>query len=149
MIPDIRVPSSWPRKVKSSILNVISLAHWVIIYTRSMCANSPQGTCPEVLPKAGSGTCPLTNRLKGKLERARTEINLLKEGIRIKDSRMAKLHPRNRPYYTPYERMAILELKSIQGWNNRQTAKVFQVKPDTISNWAKRIDENGADALLK
>ena len=139
-----------PKKVKSSILNVISLAHWAIVYTRSMCANSPQGTCNgSAGRKAENGTCPQTNRLRGKLERTRNEISLLKEEIRIKDARMEKIHPKNRPYYTPYERMAILELKAIHGWNNRQTANVFQVKPDTISSWMKRIDEGGSDALLK
>ena len=88
--------------------------------------------------KAENGTCPLIKRLKGKLERARNEINLLKEEIRIKDARMQKIPPKNRTYYTPYERLNILELKAIHGWNNRQTANVFQVKPDTISSWAKQ-----------
>ena len=81
-VSDMPAPFSWSKHIKSSIMNVISLAHWAIVYTRSMCANSPQGTCPEVLPKAGSGTCPLIKKLRGKLERTRNEITLLKEGCR-------------------------------------------------------------------
>ena len=60
MTPDIRVPAFWSRRVKSSIMNVISLAHWAIVYTRSKCANSP-------LEKV---------RLKGKLEQVMNEIKI-------------------------------------------------------------------------
>ena len=105
------LPISWPEKVKSSILNVISLAHWAIVYTRAKCANSPKGTCTgSARRKPENGTCPLINRLRGKLERAKNEIGLLKEEIRIKDARMKKIHPKNRPFYSPYERMAIRSL---------------------------------------
>ena len=39
-LPDIPLPGSWPKRIKSAILRVISLAHWAIVYTRSMFANS-------------------------------------------------------------------------------------------------------------
>ena len=38
---DIPLPKVWPKQVKSIILNVISLAHWSLIYSRSWAANSP------------------------------------------------------------------------------------------------------------
>lgn len=132
-IPDIATPTSWPEKVRSSILNVISLAHWAIVYTRSMCANSP-------LERV---------RLRGKLERARNEISLLKEEIRIKDARFMRIKPRSRPHYSPLERMAILELKAARGWNNAQAAKAFMIDPDTVYSWSKRIDEYGAHAFIQ
>ena len=132
-ISDITVPASWPGKVKSSILNVISLAHWAIVYTRSRCANSP-------LERV---------RLRGKLEWARNEIGLLKEELRIKDARFMRIKPRNRPHYSPLERLSILELKAARGLNKAQTAKTFMLDPDTIYSWAKRIDEKGTHAFIE
>ena len=35
------LPESWPKRIKGTVLHIISLAHWSIVYTRSMCANSP------------------------------------------------------------------------------------------------------------
>ena len=37
---DIPLPKEWPTMVKSAILQVISLAHYSMTYTRSWCANS-------------------------------------------------------------------------------------------------------------
>jgi len=132
-VPEIRMPESWLEKAKSSILNTISLAHYAIICTRSICANSPLEHV----------------RLRGKLERARNEISLLKEEIRIKDARFMRIKPRNRPHYSPLERMAILELKAARGWNNAQAAKAFMIDPDTIYSWSKRIGEKGKHAFIQ
>jgi hypothetical protein len=46
------------------------------------------------------------------VDRARQEIALLREELRIKDARMASIPPRRRPHYPPKERLAILELKA-------------------------------------
>jgi hypothetical protein len=59
---------------------------------------------------------PLT-RLAAQLQQARAEIALLREELRIKDARMAEIAAHRRPQYTPTERMAILELKAVRGWN--------------------------------
>ena len=37
---DVPLPKSWPANVKSAVLQVISLAHLAIIYSRSWAANS-------------------------------------------------------------------------------------------------------------
>jgi len=89
-IPDFSVTLLLPEKVKSSLLNIISLAHYAIVHTRSVCANSPIATI----------------RLKGKLNRVENEISLLKEEIRIKDARFMRIKPRSRPHYSPLERSA-------------------------------------------
>ena len=39
-LPDIPVPSGWPKNVKSAILHVISLAHFAIVAARGWAANS-------------------------------------------------------------------------------------------------------------
>ena len=69
--------------------------------------------------------------------------------IRIKDARMALISPHRRPYYTPTERMAILELRVARGWSRQQTADVFLVTAATIASWMKRVDEKGPDALVQ
>ena len=51
-------------------------------------------------------------RLQAELERARTEIALLREELRIKDGRWERSRSRRRPHYTPIQRMRILQLRA-------------------------------------
>src|SRR5262249_17949111 len=55
------------------------------------------------------------------------EVALLREEIRIKDARMARIPPGRRPHYQPVERLAILELRAARSWSLAQTSTVFQV----------------------
>ena len=120
------LPECWPTLVRRTMLHVCSLAHWAIIYTRSMCADSK-------LQRV---------RLSGELDKARNEISLLQEELRIIKTRFAKIPAKHRPYYPPTERMAILELKAMRGWNLTQTAQHFMVEKETIAEWIKRIEDN-------
>jgi len=129
----ILLPDGWPKTVKSALLHVISLAHWAVIYSRSWAANSPIERV----------------RLAGRLERAENEIALLREEIRIKNARMIKIPAKNRPFYPPLERLAILELRAARGWSLAQTARIFLLDPETVSSWIKRIDEQGEKALVR
>ena len=54
---------------------MISLAQFTLAYTRGWAANSPNSRI----------------RLKAELDRAQQEITLLREEVRIKDARMARL----------------------------------------------------------
>ena len=74
---------------------------------------------------------------------------LLREELRIKDTRIAQIAPQRRPHYGPHERMAILELRAARGWSLKQTADTFLVTSATIASWLKRIDDQGANALLQ
>jgi len=130
---DIPLPKDWPRGVKSALIHSVSLAHTVITYSRSWCADSP-------LKRV---------QLAGELDQARQEIALLREEIRIKDARMARIPPHHRLFYPPTERMSILALKAARRWNLEQTAQAFLVEPATISSWMKRLDEDGEQALVK
>jgi len=129
----ILLPDGWPETVKSALLHVMSLAHWAIVYSRSSAVNSPIERV----------------RLASRLERAENEIALLKEEIRIKNARMAKSPAKNRPFYPPLERMAILELRAARAWSLAQTARTFLLDPETISSWIRRIDEQGERALVR
>src|SRR5262249_5958280 len=77
------------------------------------------------------------------------EIAMLREEIRVKDARLARIAAPRRPHYVPSERLAILELRAVRGWSLAQTARVFQVTTATIASWSKRLDEVGPTALLR
>jgi predicted RNA polymerase sigma factor len=83
------------------------------------------------------------------LARLETQVALLGEELRIKDARMARIAPRARPHYPPCERLAILMLRAVAGWNAAETARRFLVTATTIASWVKRLDEGGEEALLR
>jgi predicted RNA polymerase sigma factor len=130
---DIPLPKAWPRRVKSAFINAVSQAHAAVTYSRAWCADSPIRRV----------------QLAGQLDQARQEIALLREEVRIKDTRMAKIPPHHRPFFPPIERMAILALKAARGWNLAQTARAFLVEPATVAQWMKRLDEDGPKALVR
>ena len=111
------LPSGWPDSVRSAVICVISLAHYAITYARGWAANSINARV----------------RLAAENDRLKQESQLLREELRIKDARMAKIGPHRRPYYPPTERMAILELKAARAWSLAQAARTFLVEPDTIA----------------
>jgi len=130
---DLQLVKLWPKRIRSAILNAISLAHYSIIYSRSWCANSSIARV----------------QLAGKLDQAQNEISLLKEEIRIKDARTASIPPHHRPFYPPTERFAILELKAAHGWTLAQTARTFLIEPETVATWLRRVNEEGPHSLIR
>ncbi len=130
---DVPLPKNWGPNVKSAVLHVVSLAHMAITYSRSFAANSPIARI----------------RLAASLNRVGERVSVLEEELRIKDARMGRIAPHRRPYYSPTERMAILEVKAARGWSQAETARRFLVKPTTIALWLKRIDERGSAALVQ
>jgi len=131
--PDVPLPKLWPRHVRSAMLHVIALARFAGAHVRGWAAGSLN---PRVY-------------LAAQLDRARQEIALLREELRIKDARMAQVAAHRRPQYAPIERMAILELKAARGWNQAQAAKAMLVTPATVAAWLRRVDEGGPDALVQ
>jgi hypothetical protein len=104
---DHSLPKGWPRHVRGAVLHVIALAHTALTRARGWCLN-----------------CRVTRvRLATELDRAHSEISLLREELRIKDVRMAKIEPKRRPQYPPTARLAILELRAARGWSLAQTAR--------------------------
>jgi hypothetical protein len=131
--PRIALPKGWQGCVKSAVVHVISLAHYAIVYARAWAADSINARV----------------RLAAENDQLHEECALLREELRINDTRIAQLAPQRRPHYCPHERMAILELRAARGWSLKQTADTFLVTPATIASWVKRIDEQGANALLQ
>jgi transposase InsO family protein len=131
--PDLPLPKGWPRRVKSAILHVFSLAHYAILSARAWAADG-------LNPRA---------RRAAEIDGLEEEIALLREEIRIKDARLGRIDPHRRPHYPPAERLAILELKAARGWSLSQTARAFLLDPETVAVWLKRVDEKGDGALVE
>ena len=83
-LPDSSLPSGWAKNVKPGVLHVISLAHYAIVSARGWAANSINARV----------------RLTAENDLLKQETQLLREELRIKDARVAKLNPRRRPYTT-------------------------------------------------
>ena len=71
--PQIALPKSWNKHVRSAMLHVISLAQYATVYTRS-CLNGRV-------------------RLRAENDHLHQEVALLREEIRIKDARMSSIAP--------------------------------------------------------
>ena len=115
--PGIPLPKIWPRHVKLAVLHAISLAHYALIYGRGR-------TMSSIHPRV----C-----LSAQNERLREECALLREEMRIKDTRMAQIPPHKSPRYRPHERMAIFELRAAGGWSLKQTADTFLITQATVA----------------
>src|SRR6266571_2359390 len=127
------LPRGWSRRVRSAVIQVISLARTSLALSQGWASESMN---PEL-------------RQQAEEDRLQQEIQLLREEIRIKDARMEQLEPHRRPHYPPTQRLAILELRAARGWSLAQTARTFLVTPLTIASWMGRLDEEGPDALLR
>ncbi len=55
---------------------------------------------------------------------------------------MNRVPSHRRPQYTAIERMAILQLRAMRGWNKAETARHFFVTDDTIRSWLRRVDDD-------
>jgi hypothetical protein len=100
-LPRTHLPRGWQDGVKSAVLHTIALAHYAIVYARAWAADSINARV----------------RLAAENDRLHEECALLREELRIKDTRMTQIAPQRRPHYAPHERMAILELRAARGWN--------------------------------
>ncbi len=131
--PRLPLPKHWPSRVRSGVLHAISLAHFSLTYTRSWAANSWNARI----------------RLKQENDRLHQELALIREEMRIKDSRMLQILAQRRPHYPPIERLAILELRAVRGWSRAQTARHLLVTTATVCSWMNRLDEEGPRAIVQ
>ena len=127
------LPRGWTKRTRSSVLHAVSVAF--IALTRAWAS-------------AATGRNPKT-RLRAELDRAETEIALLREELAIKDARWSRVPARRRPHYGATDRMRILKLKAARGWSREDVARVFTVTEETIANWLRRVDEAGPRALVQ
>ena len=132
-VPLLPLPASWPQRVQAALLSALALGHQALTASRSWAADSPLARV----------------RLAGDCDRLRGEVALLREELRIKDVRLARVSPRVRPHFPPAERLAILALRAARGWTAADVAARFLVTPATIYAWMRRLDEGGQAALVR
>jgi len=131
--PTIPLPEQWSSLVRSGVLHAISLAHFTLTFTRSWAANSFNARI----------------RIKQDNDRLRQEVALLREEMRIKDSRMLRIPAQRRPHYPAVERLAILEPRAARGWSRTQTARHLLVTTATVCSWMGRLEEEGPRAIVQ
>ena len=122
-IETLPLPEGWAASVRSAILNMIGLVRVAMMAGR------------EFLHEEG-------DLLDAKIARLEAEVAMLREEMRIKGARMARVDPHRRPQYGPTERMAILEVRAMRGWNKTETGRRFLVSDDTIRAWLRRADND-------
>jgi hypothetical protein len=71
-----------------------------------------------------------------------SELAMVQEKLRLIGARMQRVPPHRRPQYTTIERMAILGLRAMRGWNKTETARHFLVSDDTDRAWLRRADDD-------
>jgi putative transposase len=83
---------------------------------------------------------PLTAQnaaLRETVERQRAQIELLR-------ARLRRLHPRRRPRYRPWERLAILWHRARYGLSVSATARAFVLAVQTVVNWNREVESGRA-----
>jgi hypothetical protein len=130
---DIPVPPDWPKHVANGFRHAVAAAHYGVVWIESWCVNSRVERV----------------RLRGKVECLQNEAVLLREELRIKDARRARIPPRNRPHYPPPERLAILLRKAARAWSAAQTARHFLLTAPTVAEWQRRLERDGEQSLVR
>ena len=122
-IKSLRLPKDWHSYVRSAVLNVVGIVRVAMLAGR------------EALITNGDARDARIHQLE-------SEVAMLREELRINGARIGRVPSQRRPQYTGIERMAILQLRAMRGWNKAETARRFFVTDDTIRAWLKRIDDD-------
>lgn len=129
----IPLPKDWPAHVRSAYVCAVGLAHGAITVARSWAVNSRIARV----------------RLAGENDRHKNEVVLLRRELDLLRARFERIPPKNRPHFSPAERLQILQLKAARAWNNAQLARRLLLAPSTVAAWLKRLDDDGPTALVK
>jgi transposase InsO family protein len=122
-VESLRLPKGWATNVRHAILNIMGIVRIAMLAGR------------ETLIRIG-------DIKDARIHQLETELAMTREELRLIGDRMRRVTPHRRPQYTIMERMAILELRAIRGWNKAETARHFHVSDDTIRAWLRRIDDD-------
>ena len=108
-VASIPLPKGWPRFANTALLHAVALARVVLL-------------------AVGAGGSKI------EIEQLRARVAQLEEELRIKDARFSRVPPRERPHYTPDERLAIRAIRAAVGWNAADTARRFLLPSITIAD---------------
>ena len=119
----LRLPKNWRSSVRYAVLNVIGIVRIAMLAGRQALIDNDDAK-------------------DARIHQLESEGAMLREELRINGARMQRVAAHRRPQYTTVERMAILELRAIRGWNKAETARRFFVTDDTIRAWLRRADDD-------
>ena len=119
----LRLPKGWHSHVRNAVLNVIGMVRIAMLAGR------------EALVTNG-------DTQEARIHQLESEVAMLREELGILDARIKRVPPHRRPQYTTVERMAILQLRAMRGWNKAETGRHFHVSDDTIRAWLRRADDD-------
>ncbi len=122
-VESLPFPKDWRSCARNAVLNVIGIVRIAMLAGR------------EALIKDGDVK-------EARIHQLESEVAMLREELRINGSRMQRIAPHRRPQYAAVERMAILELRAMRGWNKVETARRFFVSDDTVRAWLRRADDD-------
>ena len=94
--PRLHLPKGWQDCVKSTVLHAIALAHYAIVYAHARTADSINARV----------------RLAAEHDRLHEACALLREELRIKDTRIAQIEPQRRPLWWSHSPRCALSLRS-------------------------------------
>ena len=133
-VETVRLPRNWHAYVRSAVLNVVGVVRIARLAGR------------EMLIKNGDSRHARIHQLEA-------EVAMLREELRLNGARMQRVLPHRRPQYTAVERMAILQLRAMRGWNKAETSRHFSnanQRSTPLRAWSEVIGlaSNGRDGLL-
>jgi putative transposase len=76
------------------------------------------------------------------------EVELLRRELAILRAQREQIPAHRRPEYSPPQRVAILQLKRLRGWNLQKTANHFVVHRNTVRSWIKAVQGQCRSSLL-
>ena len=126
-VETLRLPRNWHSYVRSAVLNVVGIVRIAMLAGRESLI--------------GNG-----DTKDARIHQLESEVAMLREELRINGARMQRVPSQRRPQYSGIERMAILQLRAVRGWNKTETARHFSLSDDTVRAWLRRADD---DALVQ
>ena len=79
-------------------------------------------------------------RLATQRDQIHVEMDLLRRELEILRGARGAVPPHKRPDYNPEQRLAILQLMRLRGWNGKFTAQRFVLQPNAVRAWIKAMD---------
>ena len=103
-LQSLPLPKDWTANVRHALLNVIGIVRIAMLAGRKFLIQEDKPLLAHV-------------------HRLETEVAMLRAELRINGARTSRIDPHRRPQYLPTERMAILELRAMRGWNKAEIAR--------------------------
>ncbi len=79
-------------------------------------------------------------RMMAERDHAHGESDLLRRELEVFRAQRENMQPHKRPEYPPEQRLAILQIMRLRGWNAVVTAKRFVLHPNTVRAWVQAVE---------